>query len=813
MNIKEILKQLKSVHLLAIGFIILFNLIYFLPQLEGKKVKAHDAISSTAWSNDIIKYHKETGERPQWNSSMFSGMPWGQLSNGFEYNFTRFFNNLSHVYFSYPVGYMIKAGLLTYLALILLGISPFLSIILALAFTYNVNYIILIEAGHANKLEVLAGFPLIISGLILGYRGKLIPSFLAIGFSISIAFLRNHPQMVYYLLMLLFVFAFVYFIHSIFTKKALQFFKLSTIIFIAFAIGAAANLTQILSSKDTSEGTMRGKPILEVEQNQTAAKTSSNVNGLDWKYAMGWSFSKEDIMGVVIPRAVGGGSKEEIGKAIRGENSLANALKSDSRFKPKKDGNYVYNTYFGKMLMTNGPGYLGAAVIFLFIFSISLMSWKNRLAFGITTFFLLLLSMGKNFEILNHFLFDNLPFFNKFRAPSSIISVLPSFVIVGIGIGLNKLFKSENKSQFLKPLLISGAVTTATLIGFYIYLMNFYDLINEGQQILVDTRKSMLSADTKRSVIIVILAFGIFYFFIKSKIKANLLFIGLGLITLTDLVFVGKRYLDADNFVNTSKYKREFTPRPVDKQIFEIESKGRPYYRVFDQSINTFNDAKTSFHHNTIGGYHPAKLQRYQDLIEYHISKGNMEVLNMLNTKYFINQKQQLQVNNQANGVAWFVKELIEVKTPNQEIKELEGLPTKDKAVILANEFNNEDFDNVGDGVGNVKLDSYLPNKLIYSINNSTDQFAVFSEMWYGKNKSWRVYIDGKEANIVRVNYVLRGLEVPANSKQIEFVLDPPLKYAYVSGLFSTILLILLLLTFVLPKKYTDKLNFESQDI
>jgi len=506
-------------------------------------------------------------------------------------------------------------------------------------------------------------------------------------------------------------------------------------------------------------------------------------------------------------------TKEEIGKAVRGENSLANALKSDSRFKQKKDGNYVYPLYYGKMLMTNGPGYLGVAVVFLFVFSLSLLSWKNRLAFGITTIFLLLLSLGKNFDMLNHFLFDYLPFFNKFRAPSSIISVLPAFVTIGAGIGLNKILKSEDKVQFIKPLFLSVGVTVGVLILSYFYIMNFYDLINEGQQIIVDTRKSLLGADVKRSIFIVVLAFAMFFMFLKNKINTKILFIGLGLITLADLVLVGKRYLDADNFVSTSKYIREFVPRSVDKQIFSLEKKGRPYYRVLDQSINTFNDAKTSYHHNTIGGYHPAKLQRYQDLIEFHISKGNMEVLNMLNTKYFISQKQELQVNKQANGVAWFVKELVEVNTPNQEIEGLSNFPTKEKAIILSSEFEKKDYDSVGDGNGVIELVNYLPNKLKYSVNSTSDQFAVFSEIWYGKNKSWKAYIDGKEANIVRVNYVLRGLEIPANAKQIEFVLDPPLKYAYISGIFSSILLVLLLLAFVLPKKYTSKLNLESQDI
>jgi hypothetical protein len=244
-----------------------------------------------------------------------------------------------------------------------------------------------------------------------------------------------------------------------------------------------------------------------------------------------------------------------------------------------------------------------------------------------------------------------------------------------------------------------------------------------------------------------------------------------------------------------------------------MEPNGRAYYRVFDQSISTFNSAQTSYHHNTIGGYHAAKLQRYQDLIDFHIAKGNMGVLNMLNSKYFISQQQQLQINNQANGVAWFVKEIKEVTSPMEEIKGLDSLKTEEKAVILATEFNKEDYNQVGDGTGTISLESYLPNKMTYSASNTTDQFAVFSEIWYGRNDSWKAYIDGKEAKIVRVNYLLRGLEIPANSTNIEFVLDPPVKYAAVSGITSILLLLLLVAYFIIPAKYREKLNLVSEKI
>lgn len=811
MKLKDLAQTIKPVHLIAIGLILVFNLVYFSPQLEGKVVKAHDAISSTAWTKLPADYQKQTGETSQWNSSMFSGMPWGFLSNGIEYNYARKLNEVSHSFFSYPAGYMIKAGLLTYLALILLGISPWLSVILALGFSYNVNYVVLIEAGHANKLEVLAGFPLLIAGLILAFRGKGLLGFVIVSLSVSIALVRNHPQMVYYLFILLFVFTLVYFVFAIKNKQIIHFLKASTVVLLAVALGAASNISQIVSSKDFSDDTMRGKPILE--KTTETANTSSSVSGLNWEYAMGWSYAKEDVFSILIPRAVGGSSKEEVGKAEPGKQTLANALKGDGRFRPKKDGNYIFGIYFGGMGSTGGSAYLGAGLLFLFVFSLFLLNWKNRIAFGATAIALIALSLGKNFEALNLFLFENLPFFNKFRAPSSIINLLPAFLVIAIGMGITKFLKKEDKSIYLKPLLISGGITAGISILYYLYAMNGYDKINEGQPLIVEARKTLLGQDVMRTVLIVGLTCLAFYLHLKNKIKPSFLFVGLAALVLVDLVLVGKRYLDDDSFVNASTYQSEFNPRPVDQQIFSMEPKGRAYYRVFDQSIPTFNDAKTSYHHNTIGGYHAAKLQRYQDLIDFQIAKGNMQVLNMLNTKYFINQQQQLQVNNQANGVAWFIKEITEVNTPLKEIKGLDSLNTKERAVILATEFNKEDYDQVGDGTGTISLEQYLPNRMTYSATNTTDQFAVFSEIWYGKNKSWRAYIDGKEANIVRVNYALRGLEIPANAKEIVFVLDPPAKYAAVSRFTSGFLLLMLVLLFVLPKKWKEKLNFVPKKV
>lgn len=798
MNIKNIFKHLKWSHLLCVIVLFGFNIIFFQPQFQGKKIKTHDGISATAWNKQIVDYQSEAKERAYWNPSMFSGMPWGFLGIGVKENICSFLNDVSHFYIAYPTGYGLKASFLTFLALLLLGVSPWASVFLSLVYMLSTYHFGLYTAGHSNKIEVIYGFPLLISGMIIAFRGKYLSGFTIVAVSFSIAFLRNHPQMVYYLMLVLFVFALVYIIYTIIEDKSALILKAATIVVLAAILGVGSNISQLLSASDFAEDTMRGKAILKEEgiDAKNSSASSSSVNGLAWDYAMSYSSGASDFWTLLIPRALGGSSQEEIGK--RGDTPLADLMARNGS-KAEKDGNYIFSGYFGNIEL-GYPFYSGIFLVLIFVFSLFTNKRKYSVSFIIAFIFLFMLAMGKNSPI-NAFLFDYLPYFNKWRAPSSIMSVFPALFVIAGGIGIASFMEKNDKSKYFKPILITGGSLIAITLFYYIYATSNFAFLTEREgsmqaqvkSIIIETRKILLTDDVLRTILFLIIGTSLLAIYSKGKIKEKIFLLLFGVIAILDITQVARRYFDDDSWSTPTNFYSEFNPRPVDNQIFSLEKKGRGYYRVLDQSINPYNSSLTSYHHNTVGGYHAAKLQRYQDIITNHLGKGNMQVLNMLNTKYFITQKQQLQINDQVNGEAWFINDLKTVTTPKEEIESLNNINTKTQAVILAKEFNQEAFDNIGNGNGSIELTYYSPNEMGYTSTNNTDQFAVFSEVWFNKKGEWSAYVDGVEKDIVRVNYILRGLEIPANAKNIEFKLKPIPSFPWVSNICSGLILLLII--------------------
>lgn len=804
----ERIKAIKRIHFLLIALLVVVNIIYFLPQFQGQKVNAHDAVSSTAWSKQVIDFEKD-GETVNWNPSIFSGMPWGLLTVGEKYNVLGFLNDVSHVFFSYPAGYFIKASILTYIALVLLEVPAVMSFFLALLFTFNVNALALLAAGHGNKIEVVMGLPILFAGVLLAYKGKVLQGFLITAVSVSIAILRVHPQMFYYLLMILVVFGLVYLIFAIINGQWKSFFKITAVVILAFVLGGLSNISQLISSKDFAKDTMRGVPILQEEA--TAVKTKE---GLDWDYAMRWSAEAKDFWSIIIPRALGGSSLEDIGK--RNDTPLGQLLANNQ--KADKLGHYYYPLYFGNIDSSGGPFYMSVILVFIFIFSFFTMDLKNKIAFGLSFIFLLMVAMGKN-SFINTYIFEYLPYYNKWRAPSSIMSVFPAILVIASGIGIKTIVDTKDKKQLIKPLIYTTVGFVILILAYWMYASNSFSFVQSFEQdyqfavqdAIINTRKMLLKSDVLRSIFLIALSAILLYFFIKEKLSKKYFVIIIGVLMVLDLLQIDYRYFNKSKWESENKYLSTFTPRNVDLQILNNEKKGRGYYRVFDQN-NPFNDAIPSYLHNMVGGYRPDKLRRYQDVIENHLAKGNIQVFNMLNTKYFISQKQELSVNNQANGNAWFIKEIETVNTPNEEIKALDDLNTKEQAVVLATEFDAKDYDKVGNGTGNIELTSYHPNKMKYATtNNPSDQFAVFSEVWYGRNNMWRAYVDGKETPIVRVNYILRGIEVPANAKEIVFELKAEARYSWVSIASSLLIAIFLILGILFGNKLEEKLNFISK--
>ncbi len=788
---------------LVIGTLILLLVpffVFFGPALKNFTLNSNDDISAKIVVKEFQESPKKKRKQNTWSSSIFSGTPTGLLGHGSNNNLIYSLNTRSILFlgFDYPLGTFLMLCILTFTSLLVFKIEPLLAIVGSLLVAFNVNYIVLTEAGHQTKIWVVSCFAMLIIGLLLCLKRKLVLGFILVALGTCLAIMFNHIQMVYYLGLTFIVFVITYVI-SLIKSPDYSFKFLFQGLFVAlFAaiIGAGANFAQLYSSKTFSEDTMRGKPILSSEKNEKPS-SSSQVEGLDWNYAMSWSNSTPDLLSLFIPRIMGGSSNEE----IPSDSETAKLLKQNGA-KKKKDGTYQAPMYWGDMPFTSGPYYLGMLSLFLFVLSFFVIEKKYSFSFlaAITT--ICLISLGKNAEFLNRLLFDNLPLFNKFRSPNSVMNIVPAFFAIPGLMALNTIIQSKEKPTFKKPVVISAIIAAGICLLVWLFGPLFLTFTGEQDaryqaeiiDVFINTRKAIMKADCLRSLFFTIaLALVIYAFVIKKITNKNMMLCLLFVITLADLWLVNRRYIDEDSWTRIKKTNSEFVKRPIDQQILSLEPKGRGFYRVLDLSINTFNSNSSSVFHNTIGGYHAAKLQRYQDMIDYHISKFNMPVLNMLNTKYIIGQKQQLQVNNQALGNAWFVKGVRYVETPNEEIRSMSdsSFNPQNTAIILKNEFEDQLKDiKVGDGKGDIKLSYYEPGYLEYTSNSNSNQLAIFSEVWYGPNKGWKISIDGKPTEMIRANYILRGLSIPKGTHKVVFSFEPEAKGGWISTLCSSLILL-----------------------
>jgi hypothetical protein len=557
------------------------------------------------------------------------------------------------------------------------------------------------------------------------------------------------------------------------------------------ALGTSAS--KLITSYNYGKDTMRGKPILE-STNGTPS-SSSETDGLEWNYAMNWSNGAKDLLSSFIPHAVGGASGEYISE----DSNLGKAINSNRDFQAPM--------YFGDLPFTSGPYYFGVIAFLLFFLSLFVLNNPMRIWLATAFIFTMFLSLGKNFEFFNRLFYDYFPLFNKFRTPNSVLSVTQLFIPLGAILGLSQIMKEkDNKEKFIKPLYISAGVLGliclfVALAGSSLFSFETANDAGYGEAVrnaIIEDRKSLMVSSAWRSLIYILLAVGVIYSFLKSKISILIATILIGILGVIDLFQIDKKYLNNETFVTERNLNKEFEPRQADLQILADKD---PNFRVYDVTTDPFNSAKASYFHKTIGGYHAAKLQRFQDLIDRHISKNNMSVLNMLNTKYFIvngeNQEPLVQRNTAALGNAWFVNGVKIVDSANEEIDALDKIDPAGEVVV------NKEFENYVAGLevsknGLIALKSYAPNRLVYNSKTEGDQFAVFSEIWYGPNKGWNAYIDGEPVEHIRVNYVLRGMKIPSGEHEIVFEFRPSKYYLGEKiSLASSIIIILLGLVFI----------------
>ena len=784
-------------YLAAVVIFLIVTLAYLSPIMEGKSLRQSDTMSWTGAAKEILDFRKaHPGEEPLWTNSMFGGMPAYMISlltpsNNIVSFFERAMGLFSlpspaNMIFLYFIGFFIL--------LCVLRLNPWLSIIGALAFGFSTYFFIILEAGHNTKALAIGYMAPVFAGIILAMRGKYLWGAILTALFLALEIKMNHIQMTYYLMILVIIYIIAELIEKIKEKQIISFVKASVALLFAAIIAVSINVTNLWTSYEYSKETIRGKSELSFNP-------EIKTKGLDMDYATQWSYGIDETFTLLIPDFKGGSSSGKLG-----ESSETYSVLKQNGVPNIKEITAQMPLYWGTQPFTSGPVYVGAIFIFLFVLGLFIVKGPMKWTLLIATVLSIGLAWGKNFMPLTQFFFDYFPMYSKFRAVASILVVAELCIpLLGI-LALNKIFTNQvEKAELMKWGKISLYITAGLSLLFALGGSSLYDFrsANDAQlpypewlmNAIVADRQSNFTADAWRSFAFIVLSAALIWLFIEKKINTSIAIISLLLLVLIDMWPVNKRYFDNSNF--TSKRNVETPFQPTQEDLLILEDKD-PNFRVFNVTTNPFNDASTSYFHKSIGGYHGAKLRRYQDLIEHHISKNNMKVLNMLNTKYFIapdaNKAPQVQRNIAALGNAWFVDNYKLVENPDSEITALNSFEPATTAIVDKRFADYVKDVKIGrDSLSVIKLSSYKPNHLIYEADAKKDEFAVFSEIYY--DKGWNAYLDGKEMPYIRVNYVLRAMKIPQGNHKIEFKFEPKSYFTGEKiGFASSLILLLMIL-------------------
>lgn len=781
----------------AVVLFLALSVAYFFPQFDGQVIPKGDLSQWRGMVQEIKQYKAETGRDALWTNSMFGGMPTYQIDSVRKGNGLTILEKIARLGIPSPAGHFFLAMLSFFIMLVVLRVNPWLAMIGSIAFGLTTNSLTIYEAGHISKFMALLYLPLVVAGMILAFRKQYLLGGIIFALGTGLNLWANHPQMSYYFALTTVFFGVAELIQCIKKQQVPHFLKAAGTLIIGGLLALGSTASNILPTLQYAEDTMRGQPILET-QGQVDPNNSSQTEGLAWNYAMAWSNGTIDLVSSFIPGAAGGGSGEPISR----DSEIGRDLIRRGAQLPETFGAPLY---WGDLPFTSGPIYFGAIMCLFFLMGLSLVKGPVKWWLALGTLFTFMLSMGNNLEGFNRLIFDYVPLYNKFRTPNSVLGVT-SVLIPALGLlAVNRIVKEQvSKQEVMRSLVISGGILGGLCLFFILLGPSVFDFSHPRDaqnaqtfrpELLVAMRQSLMQSDAFRSLVLIGLSAAGIWAFINNKLKKQWLILGLGALTLFDLWGVGRRYINADSFVPKSSYESSFSPRPVDTQILQDQD---PHFRVLDLSEPTFESTKTSYYHKSIGGYHAAKLQRYQDMIDRHIMQGNQGVINMLNTKYIIQPGQEGQAVAQQNpgalGNAWFVDSIRMAADANQEIADLNNFDPGRAAVV------HQDFADYVAGLnpnpnGSIELTSYAPDKLTYQSNTTSEQLAVFSEVWYGPDKGWQAYIDSEAAEHIRVNYLLRALRVPAGQHTITFEFAPSVYKAGVTiSLISSLIIILGLL-------------------
>ena len=761
----------------AILLFSLASIIYFHPILKGHKLNQSDITQFRGMVKDINDFRLEKNTEPYWTGASFSGMPAYPVSAYYPNDFVRSLDRLLR-FLPRPADYTFLYFLSFFVLMMALKVNWRLAILGSLSFGFSTYLIIIFGAGHNAKAHAIAYMPLVLAGFLWIFQRKFILGFIVTGLAMALEIYTNHIQMTYYLGFCLLILGIVEFVNAVKEKAIPLFVKKVAIIIAAVTLGVGANAPRLMALKEYADHSTRGKSELTINLD---GSNKEITKGLDKTYITQYSYAKLETFNLFIPRFMGGGTVEKLGE----DSNFYQFIEEKAGKKVATEYSEQVLTYWGDQPIVEAPAYIGAVIFFLFFLGIFLVKGRLRQWLVAATVFSIVLSWGRNFEVVTNFFIDYVPLYNKFRAVSS-IQVIAELCVPILGVlGLKAFFSSEiskeEKYQGLKRAVFTfGALI---IIGFaFAHMFGTFEGLRDVQQYgeipgfldaVIADRKAMLFSDTIRSLVLVLISGTALWLFLKGKVKPVIVIVTLTLLILFDLISVNKKYVNADDFKTARKIKKPFTKSGADKFILQDKS----HYRVANFAVDLMNDGSTSYYHNSIGGYHAAKLGRYQELFDFQIAKNNIQVFNMLNTKYFIipdaEGKPKAQQNTEANGNVWFVDNLIPVQNANSEIKALDSLNTKKEAVILENDYKKIDtqFSINRDANSLIKLINYDVTSLSYKSITKSVQFAVFSEIFY--KEGWNAYLDGEQVPHYRVNYVLRGMKIPAGIHNIEFKFEP----------------------------------------
>ena len=800
-------------HVVAVSLFLLLTLVYFAPVLQGKDVRQADAVGSMGWGKDARDYHEESGEYSYWSNSMFSGMP---CNYTFAPQPANTFKPLSHIVTlnifgasSRHIGCIFATFIGCYLLFLALGCKPWLSIAGSIVYTLGSYNFIIIAAGHMNKSLVIATLAPIVGGIVLCYRRKLIIGALLTLLFAGLNIFWSHQQVTYYMLLTALIMAVVYFIYAWREKWLPYYFKATGVLAIVAIMAVAPAVGILMPTNDYAKDSMRGGSELSVEDGE-------KTKGLDVDYAFSWSYGKMETMTLLIPNFYGASSHYDVGTDSKLFNAYRNVmlknyvdmvLQQNPDVTEEEAMRYIYTnreiraqvdaeakqfvkaapTYWGDQPFTEGPVYAGAIVCLLFVLGLFILKGAEKWWLLVATIFSIILAWGRNLPGINNFLFEYMPFYNKFRTPSMSL-VVTTLAMSTMAILTVKQFTDIAKSKdeiatkaLRKSLNISFAIVGGIALIFHLaggYLLSFtspadagFVQIPELYDALIAERKALLNHDALRSLGFIAATVLLLSVYLRGKLKTTAFVVVLGVLFLVDMWPVSWRFLSYDHFI-AKKKTTAIQVTEADREIKALAGND-PNYRVFNLTSSPFNEAFTSYKHKSIGGYSPAKLSRYQDIIDRYLSKMNWRVISMLNTRFIITEDGVAENNALyglpgAFGNCWFVDNINWVNGAKEEIAAIEHVDKQTahidnvwkKFVTDAEQYNNS-------AVGIIRLTEYRnPGNIIYESRCAEPKMAVFSEVYY---KTWKAYIDGEEVKPIRANYVLRALPIPAGEHTIEF--------------------------------------------